>query len=548
MSLDINTNKFTLCTLPTQCGKTFITIERIKDEINNDEKDGKSIHIVFTMNTLLNNVQFSKRLKAIEDKFKTKGKKKDIQSVVVFSSKYEGEYKHVKNLETLQGICLDKDTCPKVIVMCSNKKRFEDGFDFVKVLERNNTNFERVFIYYDELHKYIDQKNIRKNISIIEAYNITSSIIALSATPDKIWLKNDNFWSNIKIINLEKYNDNNYIGIDDCNYIYEDKYFEKYVKPSCREYEKLDNYTIGYINNILSKNSNIISSNNRIFIPAHVRRKGHNKVRDMVFKINKECVVVVLNGFEKSLTYYMKKKKFSEDLKSSNEEVSDSIYNLLNNKNLLDRPLVITGFLCVGMGQTLTSENLGSFNYAIFSHLDLSNDDIYQLFGRITGRMKTWKSYKKTTVFCPTIIRNRCKIMEECAKNIYLECNDKNISQEEYRKPMYKNSKISKDALDNIRNRKQKGKNKKSDTNDKRHKIFSNQEEAIEWVKLNLNRKLRKRPNDNAPETLCKNNKNPTKEYIIERFWGINKKTQVRMIPTNNSKWVVYWRPSMLDD
>ena len=61
-------SKFVLCIIATQMGKTFIAIKNIMTEIENDKGDnlGRSVHIVFTMNTLLNNDQFTKRLETIE--------------------------------------------------------------------------------------------------------------------------------------------------------------------------------------------------------------------------------------------------------------------------------------------------------------------------------------------------------------------------------------------------------------------------------------------------------------------------------------------------
>ena len=94
-------SKFILGVLPTQMGKTYTVISKINTDISQDNEFGRSIHIIFTMNTLLNNKQFAKRLEDIE---KTYGK----GSVCVFSSKYDGKYTHVKTKYDLQGHCLDK--------------------------------------------------------------------------------------------------------------------------------------------------------------------------------------------------------------------------------------------------------------------------------------------------------------------------------------------------------------------------------------------------------------------------------------------------------
>lgn len=125
--------KFILCVLLTQMGKTFTAINRISTDIEQDDELGRSIHIVFTMNTLLNNKQFAKRLETIEN---TYGK----GSICGFASKYEGKYIHVKDLLQLQGLCLDELTSPRVVLMCSNKRRYDDGVEFINVIDRNRIN------------------------------------------------------------------------------------------------------------------------------------------------------------------------------------------------------------------------------------------------------------------------------------------------------------------------------------------------------------------------------------------------------------------------
>ena len=87
-------NKFNLCVLPTQMGKTFIIINHIKENLLNDITEGRSLHIVFTMNTLLNNKQFSNRLECINNDYGT-------NSICVFSSIYKGPYGHANNFTNL---------------------------------------------------------------------------------------------------------------------------------------------------------------------------------------------------------------------------------------------------------------------------------------------------------------------------------------------------------------------------------------------------------------------------------------------------------------
>ena len=531
--------KFILCVLLTQLGKTFTAINRIVTEIEQDDEFGRSIHIVFTMNTLLNNKQFAKRLETIEN---TYGK----GSICVFSSKYDGKYVHVKNRAELQGLCLDETSCPRVVVMCSNKRRYDDGVDFIKVIDKNKTNIFRVFAYYDELHKYISEP-LRHQIEQIHSLDILKGIIALTASPDRIW-KSSGFWSKLRLIQLDHFNDTNYAGYKDMIFNCVDDFFANpYIRPKPFDFDELDRHTIGFIRHILNKYSEILEENTRTFIPAHIRRSGHNTVRDLVFEINPTSVVVVINGFEKTLQYkdhvgHMK----TIPLASDEEEACETISRLVIKHALQKRPVVITGFLCVGMGQTLTHKMLGSFTSAIFGHLDLTNDEIYQLFGRITGRMKDWNDkYIQTQVYCPTTIMHRCHVMEECARNMACDHNGDIVTQEDYREPMNDMGEAGLSAIQNIRKTKEKQIKFKAEDTDRDHRVFDTQDEAISFGKT-LGATLNRRSTNDAPKELQTNGENPSVEELFKRMWGINDKKCVRMIPTKEKKWCVYWRPSLI--
>ena len=534
-------SKFTLCVLPTQLGKTFTAISKIIIEIDQDDDLGRSIHIICTMNTLLNNAQFAKRLETIELKYGE-------GSICVFSSKYKGTYTHVKNKAGLQGICLDKSTCPRVVVMCSNTRRYDDGVKFLGVINDNKTNICRAFAYYDELHNYINNK-LRTQIETIHNLDIVKGITALTATPDRIFQK-EGFWSKIKLIKLDELSDSNYAGYKDMIFNCIDNFFvNPYIRP--RSFDEIDRQIVGFIENVLIKYPAILGDNTISFIPAHIRRIGHTAVRDLVFRINNNAVVVVINGIEKTLQY----KDCSGNTKTlalasdDEEEVCITISRLVLQHNLQTRPIVITGFICVGMGQTLTHNSLGSFTSAIFGHLDLSNDGIYQLFGRITGRMKDWgdDKYTQTEVYCPTIIMNRCIVMEKCARNMACDYNGGVVSQENYREPMTVMGYDGQSTIDNIRHpNKNKNIKIKSEDTDKDHMVFETQDEAITFGKT-LGAKLSKRSSSVAPKELQRTDgTNLSIVELFKRMWGINAKNRVRMIPTSDNKWCVYWRPSLI--
>ena len=532
-----STSKFVLCVLLTQLGKTCTAISKISTEIGLDHELGLSIHIIFTMNTLLNNNQFAKRLETVE-KMYGRG------SICVVSSKYNGKYKHVKNRLELQGICADASSCPRVVVMCSNTRRYDDGIEFLKVINKNKINVFRAFAYYDELHKYITD-SLRSQIEEIHNLKIVKGITALTASPDKIWEKSG-FWSKIRLIQLDDFSDSNYAGYKDMIFNCIDDFFEiPYIRPHPLDFDKMEQQTIGFIRHVLSIYPEILEDNTRSFIPSHIRRIGHNEVRELIFSIKPNAVVVVINGFEKTLQYkdYLGNTKTLQ--LTSDNEVCETISILVLRHKLQNRPIVITGLLCIGMGQTLTHKSTGSFTSAIFGHLDLTNDEIYQLFGRITGRMKDWKDkYVQTQVYCPTIIMNRCIVMEECARNMACDHNGEIVSQEDYREPMHNMGEVGYSAIENIRIQKKKNTPKAEDT-DKQYQVFDSQYDAIVFGKT-LGVKLNKRTTNDAPKELQTNKKNPSSDELLHRMWGINAKNCVRMIPTCDDKWCVYWRPSLI--
>ncbi len=92
--------------------------------------------------------------------------------------------------------------------------------------------------------------------------------------------------------------------------------------------------------------------------------------------------------------------------------------------------------------------------------------------------------------------------------------------------------------------------NQSADENtDKECRIFDTQDEAIHFAKNTLNVTFNSRNNDKAPEDLFKKHeRNPTSEELLQRMWGLNQKNKARMIPTEDAKWCVYWRPSFINN
>ena len=203
-------------------------------DLDQDDDRGRSISLVFTMNSLLNNKQFAGRLGEIEKLYSSEyeGNK---GAVCIFSSdRNVGDFMHVKTLNELQGLFLNAKTIPRVIVMCSNTKRFGDAVKFINTLnankESNKGHIERVFCYFDELHEYI-KGNLRSQIESIHNLDIVEGILALTATPGEIFQKTG-FWSKLNMIELNDYDENDYAGVNDMIFHNINTFFKlPYKKP-----------------------------------------------------------------------------------------------------------------------------------------------------------------------------------------------------------------------------------------------------------------------------------------------------------------------------
>jgi hypothetical protein len=441
-------------------GKTFVIVNKIMESLTKDDKQGRSIHIVLTMNTLLNNKQFSNRLSEVNDKYGD-------GSVCVFASVYKGDYKHIKNPEHIfkdpepktkkakaaKAATNGSHEMPRILIACSNTKRFNDCFDIIYKLNEGNTDVRRVFVYFDELHKYIKNTvcNIRKRIETINDLEIVSAIYAMSASPNNIWSDNNmGFWSNINILHIDNYNDTDYIGYNDVSFICYGDNDDAYRSTKNTDYidkglKDTEIFTINFIKDTLIKYPEILSRYSRVFIPANIRRITHNYLREHLFAYEPSCVIVMLNGIEKSIQYSNEDGEIiSMPLILKEGELGDLIADYMEANNISDRPLVYIGFICVGMGQTLVSEKLGSFTAAIFGYDNILNDTMYQLFGRITGRFRNWNTRKgATNVYCTKRCKNICQVMEECAKNVVAKHGGKKLDANKYLEPFNNGDKIT---------------------------------------------------------------------------------------------------------
>lgn len=569
-------NKFVICSLRCQGGKTWIVIKAIKNTREN------TLNIVYTMNSLLNTEQFSSRVKdemSIEQENQIKDLDKNFgeDNVWVFSSVNTGKRtNHVKTLGELAGLCASKSKCPKVIVMCAHPKRLKDGFELIETLHNDIScpHIDTINIYYDELHSYINMSgdSIRNRIINIDKLDKVGEIMGITATPGPIWLDGDDYFGNLWIRPLEERdNDNDYCSSADMTFInhemdemggdrehsVEDKHGEIKMMPYDRE--------ISYVIGVLEKYPEILAKGKSAFIPGLARScETHTQVKKIIMEKSRRCAIVVtLNGTDKSFVYYNDPDDEDEpetrvELGKIKGELSKRISELRNGNGLKDRPLVYTGHICVSMGQTLVNKSLGPLDYEILGHENMGPEDIYQLAGRGLGRMKAWEKSYNTKVYCPTLVMHAIRGAEKCTHELRRQ-GGRSITHEEFIAPL---KTIEGGDIIATRMKVREPKRIRVVDTDRDHRIYDSIDEAIDFgnslncgglSKSNRGEWPDKSPK--APATMRVSPKgtnpliNPTVEYILHRWYGLEAGVDkyVRMMPTDNGKWCVYWKPSKVN-
>ena len=414
--------RFSLFALPTQRGKTFNIIKMIKEKIKHEQK---SMHIIIAMNTLLNKNQFS--LRVLPEIM-------DTATIYSISSKNNADERinHKKDAESFIGSIMIDSKEHSVVLMCSNKRRWDDISTIVEVNQRQTT---PTYIYFDEMHSYIECDNFYKMFYSLFEFDMVKHVYGASATPQKIF--DENMMKRINLVEVENLQDERYIGYKNMHFINHEMseifdmqqvVFDKYHNERMR---KDDLHIISYISFILQEHDNVLSDDSFVFIPAGVTKRSHDIVRDIVLEACRSAVVVIVNGEKKVINYYDNDVLIVKNLNLLTE-LGPSIYEHVINEKLRKRPIVVTGMLCLEKGQSIMCRALGRFTSAIISHTHLSDDDVYQVFGRNTGFDLQGSA---TVIYCPYISMEKFKFMEQCIMDC---CGKKTVDVDELMKPMRK--------------------------------------------------------------------------------------------------------------
>tara|TARA_Y100000389_G_C17470324_1_gene529902 strand:- start:3652 stop:5049 length:1398 start_codon:yes stop_codon:yes gene_type:complete len=434
--------KFTLITNLTQSGKTMQCIHKIETELNLDIREGRSLHIVFTINTLLNEIQFLSRLRNIAT---THGKILIISSKNQVAKNDKKIFIHAKNIETAQQIINSNNI--RIVIMCNNRTRISTYMDLIDYLDTAQVQIKRVLIYFDEIHKYIDSyrriQSVREQIEILcHDYQIVEKIIGVTATPNAVFIEDSPNWGSIQQTLYLPVKLNNYTDISNAQHtiIQSPDYDIQAMLPDSKDLD----CSVLYTKYVMTLHPEVLNEPRaRVFAPALFTKKSHFALRKVVFDQKWNAVVIVLNSTEKTLSYFENEYDLIDKENTmvkvtliggqySTKEVSDVISQIIQDSNLIDRPIVFTGLYCVGVGQTLTNVGFGTFTSAIISDSSVdSNDAVYQLIGRCTGQNKHWDTFKLTNIYTTQNILEVALGMEYAAREM-TKLNGEYVTYQQY--------------------------------------------------------------------------------------------------------------------
>lgn len=426
-------NKFSNISFPTQSGKTSKVLEIIQTFIVDEPN---SIHIIFTQNMLDNTQQFFSRL------VKKIGSSQKIGVIASNFCKFSKEVLKKENFVFAKNLKRIDFTNTKIVMMCKNYVRINSLIEIVDELSTNNIT-KSVYVYFDELHQSFDSVNKKKDpsrisnrelIDILHQKLIVKQIIGLSATPASLW-DSSRGWDKIK--QIKNGNDDN----SDYYHIYEMNFKDVSEWQTC-DYLANDISCI-YAKYILDYYPEILSERARVFIPAMKYIISHNLMQDMILNMHWDCVVVKINGVNRTISYFKNKQSFDAKIltvidtvkySKENKEINETISDILSDCGLHHRPIVFTGKLCVSIGCTLVNPVIGNITSAIFHPgiLNSSKDNIYQLIGRCSSKSKTWKTFKETTIYTTLHIYKIAIAMEKLAITICSNHSDEYFSENNY--------------------------------------------------------------------------------------------------------------------
>jgi hypothetical protein len=477
---------------PEQSGKTFIMIQQIIRDLEEPTEGKTVINFIFCDNSLLLTKQTSQRVKDDVTPFTI-----NEENYIEFSSRNDGFAQ--RNAGAVIAKIIMSDI--RNVICCTNGKRVSDISTIIKDFNGSpHTKGKFEFkIWLDEADKFTNF--IGRTFTPLVHQNDNVQLYFLTATPNELFKK----YEKLNVFPLEYTTSPNYHGWQDNH---------KMIL------ENTNGDPVGFIHDVLTK---VVSPlrGSKWYIPACTTKSSHELVRDIL--LGKCFAVFVVNGDGLALSVPGEERVCEKKTEELNKQIMG-----LYKKNNLDRfPVAVTGNICVGRGISIMSPEF-IFDYGILSNC-AKKAEASQNAGRLKGNMKDWSKYKPPTVFTTAKFDKVASEWEEKSRRLATLAFEK---QQDGERPV-----ISKPEF--------KGIGKEGNFKIEDYCLFSDDEKANSWIadqEIGLKHKDMGRTNTLAPKTLRKEDRNPTLHEILERNYGLGKKTWIRKIRTDDARICVYWR------
>ena len=358
-------DRFKLICKPEQSAKTFLMINEIISEFENDQQNRDVINFIFCDNNLLLTKQTTERISS-EKRIPVA---EDGLNYVEFSSRKSATTSN--NIDSVVGkIAFGA----RNIVCCTNSRRIADINELINRLEKLNMYDFTFKIWLDEADKFT--KAISEIFRPLADKFQNVFVNCITATPGRLFSK----FKNMKVLPIEKTTSPQYHGWNDNNI----KIMENNTET-----------TEGFVNEVietLKKNGNKPSPGTKWFVPAESKKMNHNKIKDILVKHGFAVFVVNSNGL--SLTIPGNDCEFIE---KKSKVLNEQLREMLAKHDCSNFPIAVTGNVCIGRGISIMSPNF-MFDHGIMSFCG-NESEVSQTAGRLKGNIKSWPGYKKPTVY-----------------------------------------------------------------------------------------------------------------------------------------------------
>ena len=385
-----------------------------------------------------------------------------MEEIQTFSSK--GDFKKLSQI----AVEMASPKHPKHIVMCTHLTRIYDLLELARYLTTINGELKRprkLRIYLDEFDKYVDK--MRPIVNNLVLLDCVDKVIIVTATPDPIWTDSSDGWKQIFVLNpVVPDAGDTYLNFSDCNHFMNEDLAA--VIPATNHWLQVmneegwdgnDKKLIRLHHRIILEYPDIIMPGRVIFAPGNITRVSHNLVARFWNHSDFNCSVIVINGERTGEGFYgylylsgergvkdvphmrinmMRSPEMQRHFSSKSPEekegqaqLNEIFADLWHYYNLGERPLVITGRLCVERAQTLVHPEWGTFTDAIY-YKHSSPEDAYQQ-QRQLGHVKKWSTYRGVPrVFCPDVFRQDVLILEKRATEFSRRYNNRLATRSDY--------------------------------------------------------------------------------------------------------------------